>query len=1166
VDEDVTQLRSGALRGGCFGPSAGLRRSRGRSRLARRLILVKLWILGAVLVAGSLAYLRLDQGPIAIQGMSAQVVSALEQRLGPDWTVALAASALTLHEGSIALAVDGLDVLDAAGRRVVHAPRAVVGVGALSLLRGAPLPRAIALTGVELRAAIADDGAISLLPPQAEPPPPRDGADPGIEDASAQAGFGTPVAALAAAIATALDDATPVGALDRVRLDDARLTLVDARGRARVAFTDVDMRIWSEGGARRFAVDVSGPGGTWSSDGFVRTEADGRAARIAVREMPVRDIALIAGLSGAFGSDDLTLSGSIELGLAPDDAVRAFSAELATNSGRLRTRDPFMPLVPVERAALLMEYRPQDGAVAIERLEFAGGRTRFALAGALRPDGEGGFWRLALEGRDAVVRGATDADPVSALSRIVVRARGGPGGVVVEEVALQGPDVDLAMGLSFAGLEDRGGLRVALRAADMPVRTALALWPDFTAPLPRLFLRDAMGAGTLRSLDLAVTLTGEDIAGLFREESLPHEAIAIDFAIDEARLDLGEAFPPLRGLSVTGSVDGRDAEVVASSAHVLMADGRRLDASRGRFLLEEFWDPQVRAQIAFSASGGLDALASFLSLPALAGAANLALDPGSVSGDAALDVGFAVPINEPVEAANLPISAQGRLENVSAELLGGDARLEGGSLALRFSPDGTLALDGEGTLDGTPVMVSLLQPRGRPGEARLSGTLDARVLAERGFLPAGALSGPLQVAVAATLGPDDALSARIEADLAGARVDGLLPGWSKRPGAPGRFSVEVASGPDGIVFDAFALDAGSVALAGSGRLDAAGDLVGLDLSRFRLSPGDDASATVRRRESGGYAARIEGNVLDLRPVVTALRAGSDDGGGADGLDLALEARLAILGGFGGEVLTNVVLDATLADGVPVAGRLEGRFPNAAVTGRIASADGGAPRLTFESADAGATLRFLDIYDKMVGGRLFVDAGISDARAPGQLIFWNFIVRDEEALRRLVSRENYAGAAGGSARFGLSGPAINVNEALFTKAQVDFIRDRSVVTTSDARIWGPQVGFTLDGWVDLERRVLDLAGVFVPAYGLNNAFAQVPVVGALLGGNQYEGLFAVNFRLSGALQSPELTVNPLSAIAPGVLRRLFGAGAPTRRSPDLGEPARAPPLDIAPPRQ
>ena len=37
-----------------------------------------------------------------------------------------------------------------------------------------------------------------------------------------------------------------------------------------------------------------------------------------------------------------------------------------------------------------------------------------------------------------------------------------------------------------------------------------------------------------------------------------------------------------------------------------------------------------------------------------------------------------------------------------------------------------------------------------------------------------------------------------------------------------------------------------------------------------------------------------------------------------------------------------------------------------------------------------------------------------------------------------------------------------------------------------------------------------------------------------------GIFAVTYRLDGALDEPDLSVNPLSILAPGFLRGLFGA--------------------------
>jgi hypothetical protein len=50
-----------------------------------------------------------------------------------------------------------------------------------------------------------------------------------------------------------------------------------------------------------------------------------------------------------------------------------------------------------------------------------------------------------------------------------------------------------------------------------------------------------------------------------------------------------------------------------------------------------------------------------------------------------------------------------------------------------------------------------------------------------------------------------------------------------------------------------------------------------------------------------------------------------------------------------------------------------------------------------------------------------------------------------------------------------------------------------------------------------------------------------VFGAILGGGTNEGLIGVNFRVEGKISSPTLSINPLSAIAPGIFRQIFGVG-------------------------
>jgi hypothetical protein len=66
----------------------------------------------------------------------------------------------------------------------------------------------------------------------------------------------------------------------------------------------------------------------------------------------------------------------------------------------------------------------------------------------------------------------------------------------------------------------------------------------------------------------------------------------------------------------------------------------------------------------------------------------------------------------------------------------------------------------------------------------------------------------------------------------------------------------------------------------------------------------------------------------------------------------------------------------------------------------------------------------------------------------------------------------------------------------------------------------------------------LRGTFVPFYGLNNMFGQIPIVGLFLGGGSNEGIFGITYEVGGTTSNPRAVVNPISAIAPGLLRKFF----------------------------
>ena len=103
--------------------------------------------------------------------------------------------------------------------------------------------------------------------------------------------------------------------------------------------------------------------------------------------------------------------------------------------------------------------------------------------------------------------------------------------------------------------------------------------------------------------------------------------------------------------------------------------------------------------------------------------------------------------------------------------------------------------------------------------------------------------------------------------------------------------------------------------------------------------------------------------------------------------------------------------------------------------------------------------------------------------------------------------------------------------------IAFVRSPGRLEIKDAVIYNPNMGLTTEGAVNFARNTIDVTGTFIPAYSVNSLLGKIPLVGVLLGGGQNEGVFGITYRAQGALNDPKLTVNPLSAIAPGILRKI-----------------------------
>jgi len=179
----------------------------------------------------------------------------------------------------------------------------------------------------------------------------------------------------------------------------------------------------------------------------------------------------------------------------------------------------------------------------------------------------------------------------------------------------------------------------------------------------------------------------------------------------------------------------------------------------------------------------------------------------------------------------------------------------------------------------------------------------------------------------------------------------------------------------------------------------------------------------------------------------------------------------------------------------------------------------------ETNDAGAFLRFTDTYSKVIGGQLqfAVDPPTPEPNAREGLInVRDFSVKGEAALDRI--------AAGG--------PAAAQNGVSFSRLRAEFSRQNGQLTIREGVLKGPMVGGTIEGSIDYAGNQVRMSGTFVPMYGLNNMFGQIPIVGLFLGGGSNEGLIGITYEVVGTTDKPTLRVNPISAIFPGVSRKIM----------------------------
>lgn len=842
----------------------------------------------------------------------------------------------------------------------------------------------------------------------------------------------------------------------------------------------------------------------------------GRRLEIAVRDVPMA-AAAAAWADAAFIAPPLDIVALLEL----DGSARFSRLRMHVAAGEGPVAWSSADRLDLAGATIALDL-PADGTrVALRQAEIRTAAASLAAVGSIDLSAPGGAARLALQRVSGFLPSTTAAGRVRILGGTLVASFDPASlGVVVEslDVSMEGGRASLMGQVSLRG--PAAGLSLALSLSEMPAMTARAFWPPMVAPHTRRWFDEHVRSGVVGPANLAVSLPLSHLGPAARDKILPDFGLVGAIPYRAAAYVPLDAFPPVE--DAAGEVRFADATAyIRSDSGRLSVGGRGEIRTDGTTLVvPELGRRDPLGSLDLRLSGSAAALAALADTPPLDILKRRGLQAEGIAGSAELALQATIPLQNAVVTEIRPAFRLQLDDFASASPIEG-RHVAAADLVLEGTVD-AYTLKGAAVMDGVKASLDLAAGDGAKAGAGVTLTLDDAARRRLGLDLGPLLRGPVVAALSQEV--DGRQSVRL--DLTQATISLPFLAWEKGAGVAAKASFEMGKGSRQTAIRGIEIAGRNFGAKGELTLDAEGRLSKLALDGVRLRSGDDFSVTVERK-GGSYAVAVRGTSLDVRGLI---RSASPEGATA-AKRLSVTVALDQVVGQDGTVLRDLGGRLTLEAGTIRSLSLAATASRShKVTWEVAE-QGGEHRTTLRTGEGGTLLRFLGIYGKISGGDLALDyrKPVGGSAGGGVLQLWNFRVTGEAALSDAI------GPAAGSEqrRGGRQAGAMG-----FTKLKIPFRQSGGVVTVEEAYLRGPMLGATGSGTINMDGRKIAVSGTLVPAFGINNIAGAIPLLGGILGGGKNEGLLGITYKLYGPLDSPTLSMNPISAMAPGIFRKIF----------------------------
>lgn len=1116
-----------------------------------------------VAVAGGVVFVQLMSGPVSLDFMRDRIRAQINSNLGGGLKVNLEGVMIErdANTGMPHFRLRDVELTDAQGEVIARAPKAAIGVDGTHLMRGAVVPKQIELIGPRIVARRTLEGGFKLgfdehrAAESGKEVTGKSDQETRLQEVHPETQGGTVLDFLSGVTPGSEEVNSTMASLDAILVSDAVIQLVDdingtswSIPKASLAFKRMPygFTLFSE-------AQIASGGDPWRAEisASYRRERKSFAVSARVTDLVPANIADDIFALSKLAQVKLPLSGHVEMEISENARIMNGSAEFTAAAGEVGLPGFIAEPIAVSEGLLRLDFDPQTGGVEISNSTLLIGGSPAQISGRIvpirQPDSRLDALRIEINARNLSL------DPNSIVKDQIAIDRVDFAGVAsvrearfdVEDAVIMAGNAGVRLRGTFTGGERSVGIRLSGRMRDVSAPILKRLWPPIIAPNSRKWVNTNILAGRITDGEFVINLPVDGLAEGVKNKLIPNDAIAARFGLEGVSTTYFGGLPPIVEASGEGTLGGDTFSLRLDKGVVRTPSGKQVDLSKGTLKMTALLAPMTPADIRLEGQGSVPAFIEYLDLDPL----NLVTKSGGkardLTGDATVAVELDLPLKQIVKRDDVKVSATAKLRGAGLKNALDGIDLSNGEIDLKIT-ENSIRAEGPAKLNDIPAKVTWWRDGGAesPQNAIIETTLDAKQRDAIGAKVNDFVSGPVKVKVKVEGFRDEVRKIRVDADLSKASLRLAAIDWW-RPPAPrttASFDYTPGDGKAGRI-DNLAIKGDGFLMKGQLAINGAGVISEAKFPTVVLNE-DNRFGVVVTQSSEATNVSVNGMSFDARPMIRSLFAsrpapsggdqGSGKGKGKGKGVVIVDAVVDKVYAHRGEVVTGVAGSVVMRDGYVERATLNGSFfSGQPITIRVMPADDGGRDLRIGGRDAGSALRAANLYSKVAGGQIDFTAklggGADSTVRNGRLTLRDFEVRDEAALAELdqKGRPKRAGPRKGG--------------VVFSRLTLPFTSDARFIRIGDTLVKGPELGATAQGLIRKNDGAIDIDGTIIPAYALNSAIGEIPILGQILTGGKGEGIFGLTYAVGGTMSKPRFQVNPVSAIAPGILRKFFEYG-------------------------